>query len=618
MGKKKNRFFSVLIILGVFALLTVALLGQNTWRMDESVERKVALMDESVIASEAEAAEKEENASGETEPECLYIWDSSDVNSRLLHEQMPQILKDMKIACTESDIEKEDVPDCENYRTVVIGASDYTKFADELEKIMDWTMAGGSVLIAQVPAIESVATWALQKAGAQSIGAALSLMPGIRVCSDAVLCGTQKDYLIEEPFESSLSVSLDDKCVVHLVSADETELPLLWECPVGEGKIVVVNLGFYDKAYRGIYSTAYSLMDEVCAWPVINSATWYLDDFPSPVPSGVSAYIKRDYNMDISTFYTKIWWEDISDLAETYGIRYTGLVIEEYSDQVKGPFASNTGTSRFQYFGNMLLRQGGEIGLHGYNHMPLVLDDFEYTDEYDSYKPWESLSDMQQGLEELISFCSSLYPNEQFQVYVPPSNILSEEGRSMLLQRFDNIRAIASVYLGSGLAYEQEFEVAEDKMVETPRIISGYLLDDYEKLAAMSELNFHFVSTHFQHPDDVMDEDRGAELGWAEMSGRLSSYMEWLYGTAPSIRNLTGSELAGAVQRFYYADVRRSLTEEGLALSIGNFQDEVWMLVRFNDWEPGAVEGGEIEKLQGNLYLLKAAESEVTIKKKVT
>lgn len=202
------------------------------------------------------------------------------------------------------------------------------------------------------------------------------------------------------------------------------------------------------------------------------------------------------------------------------------MVIEEYSDQVKGPFASNGGTSRFQYFGNTLQQQGGEIGLHGYNHMPLVLDNFEYGDEFDSYKPWESSEDMKLGFEELISFCSSLYPNEQFRVYVPPSNILSEEGRSMLSGQFENIKAIVSVYLGSGVAYEQEFEVAEDGMVETPRIISGYLLGDYEEIAAMSELNFHFVSTHFQHPDDVMDEDRGAGQGWEKLFSRLSEYTD--------------------------------------------------------------------------------------------
>ena len=50
----------------------------------------------------------------------------------------------------------------------------------------------------------------------------------------------------------------------------------------------------------------------------------------------------------------------------------------------------------------------------------------------------------------------------------------------------------------------QEFEVAKDGIVEQPRIISGAIIDDYMKMAALSELNMHFVNSHFIHPDDLL------------------------------------------------------------------------------------------------------------------
>ena len=80
--------------------------------------------------------------------------------------------------------------------------------------------------------------------------------------------------------------------------------------------------------------------------------------------------------MDIADFYTQVWWNDVYNLGKEYGIRYTGLVIEQYSDQVEGPFERNSDTQRYEYFGNMLLDAGGEIGFHGYNHMPLCLENF--------------------------------------------------------------------------------------------------------------------------------------------------------------------------------------------------------------------------------------------------
>lgn len=39
--------------------------------------------------------------------------------------------------------------------------------------------------------------------------------------------------------------------------------------------------------------------------------------------------------MDISNFYTNVWWEDILDWEDKYGIVHTGMIIEDYSDTVE-------------------------------------------------------------------------------------------------------------------------------------------------------------------------------------------------------------------------------------------------------------------------------------------
>ena len=50
-------------------------------------------------------------------------------------------------------------------------------------------------------------------------------------------------------------------------------------------------------------------------------------------------------------------------------------------------------------------------------------------------------------------------------------------------------------------------------------------------------------------------------------------------------------------------------------LSLGNFYDEAWLMFRANNGEPGAVTGGELTHLTGNLYLLKANDKTVTIER---
>lgn len=184
-----------------------------------------------------------------------------------------------------------------------------------------------------------------------------------------------------------------------------------------------------------------------------------------------------------------------------------------------------------------------------------------------------------------------------------------------MLSEETDIQAIASVYLpdGNGIAYVQEFEVAKDGIIETPRVISGYVLEDYMQLMAFSELNFHYVNTHFQHPDDILDEERGARLGWEEMYRRLSDYLEWLYTSAPGIRSLTGTELAAAVQTYDELQVEREDTRQGLRLRLDGFQEEAWLMVRINEGTFGEIQGGELQKLEGNLYLLHALEDVVDL-----
>ena len=291
------------------------------------------------------------------------------------------------------------------------------------------------------------------------------------------------------------------------------------------------------------------------------------------------------------------------------------MVIEDYSAQVDGVFPRNKDIQRFQYFGNMLLREGGELGFHGYNHMPLVPENFDYLGMYDSYRQWVSVDAMRDSLTELDGFCHELFPDEEFHVYVPPSNIISEEGRKLLAEDFPEIRAIASLYLpdDNDVSYSQDFTVTEDGMVQTPRIISGYVLDDYMRTAAMSELYFHCVNTHFQHPDDCLDTDRGAALGWTELFRRLTDYAEWLHSALPQMRNLTGSELTGAVQRYDALQVRREDTARGIHLSLGGFCDEAWFYLRINEGRPGRISGGSISDAADGLYLVKANSPELEI-----
>ncbi len=624
MEKKHRQYLSVLIILGVFLLITAAVLGQYGWMINLSAQSELAVLDDEVFQKSA-GTEETENGGWD----CLYLWDSEDENSQVFYEQMPQILEDMRADYHMEDISLADDVDLQGYESVVIGFANYQDHRELMLNVMDWTEQGGQLLIAQVPETGSVYRWMSPKLGVRNMGGTYYETEGIRLVSDGMLTGDTQEYTVAYPYESTLVVELDDECEIHLVTADSGEVPILWERPAGAGRVVVVNLGHYDKAYRGIYSFAYSLLGEYCAWPVINAAAFYLDGFPLPVTQSENGYITAVYgeNTDLYSFYVREWWNDLMELAAEYGIHYCAAMLENNDDEVEPPYEEKGTHNRYQYFLSMVIESGGDMGLYGYNQQPLCLEDHplvtadgstgvDYEEDL-GLVYWKSREDIAGALEEAVRFQKSILDGADMCVYVPPSNIWSEEGIQVLKDTLPDIKAVAGSYRDSGYAAGQEFEVDEDGMICTPRVTSGSYVSEEARMIAFSELNLHYVNTHAISPNDVVNPDAGADMGWPAMLERLEEMEEWLASAAPDLRQLNGQETAAAVQRFYYLDMNCRETDSGLEVLLSNFHDEAWLMLRLNEWEPDleAVEGGELTRLQGNLYLLRADQEQITIQR---
>lgn len=484
---------------------------------------------------------------------CLLLYDSGQDSTDLAKKQFDRILLDMKVSTQAVDVHTtalEGIPEFDRYKTVVVLMSDLDALGSRLIDLMNWVKDGGSVLFAMTPQKTTYFDAVSPNLGVVSSSWEYKTTESIVPAEEFMLGGGER-YEFSDPFQSSLSVSLREEVTVYARTGDEG-VPLVWSTKSGAGRVVVDNIGIYDKIMRGIYAASFSLLCDAAAYPVINSSVFYLDDFPSPVPGGDGTYIRRDYGMSIADFYSKVWWPDLIKLAQQYSIRFTGVMIENYEDDTQSAPVRQPDTQQFRYYGSLLLQQGGEVGFHGYNHQPLVLSDTDYKGLY-AYHQWPS----------------------------------------------------------------EEAIVASDGIVEQPRIVSGGMVGDtYMRLAAMSELNMHYVSTHFMHPDDLLDVDRGAAEGWETYKGGLKDYLKWLSAAAPDLRRQTGTECSAAIQRYAQLTVTLDSTDTAWTLHLGNFADEAWLFFRANEGTPSKVTGGELTRLTGDLYLLKANADTVRIEKK--
>lgn len=598
---------------GLFALL---LLGVILW-----FERKGIVINADMPSSIVQNMQRGDVSRNEhlklssDEIDTLILVDEKDKVSLELLKEAEIVLKDMRVGYETIDISEFKLEHLSDYSKLVMTISNLDLIGEEIGNLARWVKNGGCMMnmvtFENVPNLEILS----DKMGIVEGGKEYVPISGIVVDDEFMIGAARESFLYEEEYWSNLNVLLDEECKVYVRDV-KTQLPLLWEKDYGEGKFVITNQVLMGKIARGFLSAAYSLMDDICVYPVIDASAFYLDDFPAPVPAGNGKYIEEEYGMDISNFYSNIWWEDMLNFEKKYGIKHTGLIIEDYSDIVEEPFVSQTSLERFKYFGNMLLNHGGELGFHGYNHMPLCMEGFDYLGEYDSYNLWKNKKDMKNALQELRRFSNQLFPDYEFCVYVPPSNILSEEGRKVLVNTFPELRAIASTYLTGGCVYVQEFGIGADGVVETPRITSGAVLDEYSYLMAFSELNYHYVQSHFIHPDDALDEDRGAALGWTQMSENLDDYMKYIYESAPNLTNVSGSEMADKVEDWALLSMKRTMTENGMDIKLGDFNESASLMMRINigDGETPNVEGASLEHLTGNLYLLKAYQPDIKIR----
>lgn len=604
---EKFRFKGIIVIAFVFALIAAILLVELSGVRFHYTQKSLNLLPNEKIVTKTTAF----NA---VQKDALVLYSSNDKASLLACEQFEVILKDMKIGSNAVDLSVTATPELSGYSLVIVLFSDLSHVGEKIVDICKWVYDGGNAFFPLTIDKNAYSSAIENKIGIEaSFG--YSYLDSIYINEDFMV-GGGRAFAVTDAYESARTVQLSPTTTkVHATIGKKGGVPIIWEASYGKGKFVVDNFGMCDKAYRGFFAASLSLFYPVFAYPVINGSAFYLDDFPSQIPNGNSEYISRDYHTTIRDFYINIWWPDMMNLSDKYGIKYTGLAIECYDDAIDGTTTAEPDTGTFLNFGNMLLRKGGEIGYHGYNHQPLCLPNRDYKDIFD-YKTWQSEAAMIKAFDHLVDFCDTLFPDVPMSVYVPPSNLLSEEGRNMLINEFEHIKTHSGIYLPDDVldfALLQEYEVYENGVVDQPRIISGCDIDDFMTMGALSELNFHYVNNHFTHPDDALDPERGAELGWAELKKRFDGYLDWLYTSAPNLRNFTSTEFSAAVQRFAAATPNIKIDEKFMEISVENFYDDAQFMVRFNEKQPDKVIGGKLTHLTGDLYILEVSKDTVTV-----
>ena len=546
-------------------------------------------------------------------PIALVLFDSLDFAAQGHLQVVLDVLSSMRVRYVTADINHPLNKNYDDFDAVIVSFLNYDKAAKEIYDLFDWVENGGKVLISIRPDPSQTLNAEYRKLGISTIFPVLQDAHGVLFETD-ILPGAQGASIgLDFINHKSYPVELVPAATEHLKSSDNRGLPLLWQYDYDKGRFVVLNTDqFTTKISRGVIGASFSLLFDTFAYPVINSSVFFIDDFPGPFIPGSNEIIADEYGRSNQSFLTNVWWPDLESLTTKYGIKYTGALLETYIDETAPPFDKEGEVTRYKFFGGIVLDDGGELGLHGYNHVPLCPSTAGVNKNLD-YPDWTNPEDMELSIFEAFRFSNEVFPDNSVQTYVPASNILCDEVRRWLPRALPDLRVISSVYLPSelGLAYEQEFEEADDGVIELPRISSGYELSDYFWWAIINELTLHYINSHYFHPTDVFHVVT-EEKGWEEYFNQYENYVNWVTSSLPGLRTMTASEAGMAVQRFDRLVLNQYRVGSKYIIELENFYDEAQLMLR-SDKVPIDVDGGTIEQVASNLYLVQASNDVITI-----
>jgi len=481
---------------------------------------------------------------------------------------------------------------------------------------MDYVYSGGRVALLTRPVIDKTFESISELLGIKKYQPGVYDTDGIEVLSD-ILIGVKNFKTGSEIIRNSaLKVEVDDGSIIHLKSYDGN--PMLWTRDYGSGRFVVFNGTILNaKNNRGVIASVMRLSKDNFIYPVINVKMIHIDDFPAPIPEGKDEKIFEEFSRDVPAFYREVWWSDMIKLAKKYDLKYTGFIIETYNSLTEPPFKKGDSKNlrNLLLYGREILGLGGELGLHGYNHQSLAPEGFIKQDL--GYKPWSSRDNMILSIQELIQFIRSIFAHYELRAYVPPSNILSPEGRESVVKASPDLKVIASVYLSNteGDVYSQEFEVAEDKIVEFPRLSAGYEKDAIKMWQIYNGINLYGIFAHFIHPDDVLDPKRNNGKSWTALEKEFDSILGEVNSKYGWLRSFTISPAAQELIKYLECNPRVEYSGDAINIYTENYREDIYCIFITNKGIAES-ENCEYEKISEDAYLLtlKSEKCSLTVK----
>jgi tetratricopeptide (TPR) repeat protein len=350
------------------------------------------------------------------------------------------------------------------------------------------------------------------------------------------------------------SANFSSNVNVLVAANNNNDYPVIIENRVGNGKVVLYNSSeILKKEMRGLLFASSLLGLEGIPYPIANIGTLFLDDFPTPVYNDKGDAIILKNGDSKSEFLKSDWWPKMKELAEEQDIKYTAYVTFNSNKKINGDIEFNSwdksrlldgrnadGTN--SWIENEFIKQGHELGLRGYNDLPLLNNLWKDTDlELDVNKATEK------KWKESVS-------NNLPVSYAPPNNEIDSLGLISLKKGFPSLNYMHTSFLGDldkGGNREFDPDPLNNRFFDYPRLSSGYKISAREQWALESTYLYTGIWSHTLNTKDVIDS--GSALNAiSSLKNHIVDYKK----RHPYIQFLSAKKSSETVMDWRYQSVR--------------------------------------------------------------
>lgn len=358
---------------------------------------------------------------------------------------------------------------------------------------------------------------------------------------------------------------------------------VIWRKSLGEAMVFAVNGDYISgNAGMGILSAMMSEMKEYDVYPIINAQNLVVVNFPDLTNENEDEMMER-YSQSLKAVYRDIVWPGLVSVAQQNSYKMTCLIMpqREYKDEL------NPEEDMLIYYMKLFQEQSVETGLSG-----------EYSEDV-------NLSDK---LDNDMDFLNHVIPDYKI-LSLYQGNMTDKEVADTLKRgALSKTRTVLSDYEDNG----QLLSYYWGDVIRQMGISDGYSHTFSENLrmlsieTALGYSNIQVDVNPVAFP--VTDEDSWEKLS-RDFAGNTSTYWKKFR----KFEKTTLSESNAHVQRFLALNYTQERVDNKISLHISGFDEEAWFMLRTHGEAIKDAKGASFEKVEDDVYLVTATESEVQL-----